>query len=49
MAALRDIGIIDASCASAVPLTVIPAHGVPQSIQESITELTGMGIDVGCP
>ncbi len=47
--AMRDRSIIDASCASAVPLTIIPAHGLVQSLSDSIVELTGQGVDVGCP
>ena len=46
--ALRDRGIIDGACASAVPLTIIPAHGFPQSLAESLAELSGLGVDVGC-
>ena len=46
---LRELGIIDASCSSAVPLTIIPAHGAPVSLEDSLTELLGEGIDVGCP
>lgn len=47
-AILRDLAIIDASCASAVPLTIIPGHGVPQTLADSLTELGGLGVDVGC-
>ncbi|MEM6995195.1 MAG: MBL fold metallo-hydrolase, partial [Myxococcota bacterium] len=46
---MRDKGIIDASCVSAVPLTIVPAHGIPQTLGESLAELAGLGIDVGCP
>ena len=46
---LRDLGIIDGSCSSTVPLTIIPAHGAPTSLAESLTELAGQSIDVGCP
>lgn len=45
---MRDKGIIDAGCASAVPLTIVPAHGLPQSLGDSLAELAGLGIDVGC-
>lgn len=49
VAALRDVGIIDADCASPVPLTIVPSHGVAQSLQDSLAELTELGVDVGCP
>lgn len=45
---MRSLGFIDQSCASAVPLTIVPAHGAPQSLADSIAELTGLGVDVGC-
>ena len=48
-AGLRDLGIIDASCNSAMPLTIVPVHGAPQSLSDSLSELDGQGIDVGCP
>ena len=47
-AALRDLDIIDQSCSSALPLTIVPAHGVPQTLQDSLAELEGRGVDVGC-
>jgi hypothetical protein len=31
-----------------VPLTVIPAHGLVQSLEESIAELDALGLDIGC-
>ena len=46
--ALRDFDIIDASCASALPLTIMPAHGVPQSLADSIAELAEQGQEIGC-
>ena len=48
-ASLRDLGVIDASCRSPVPLTIIPAHGTPLSLAESLAELAGQSINVGCP
>lgn len=48
-AALRDRGIIDPSCNSAVPLTIVPAHGIAQTLAASLAELSGQGVDVGCP
>ncbi|MEX1366912.1 MAG: MBL fold metallo-hydrolase, partial [Nannocystaceae bacterium] len=47
-AALRDFGIIEADCSSAVPLTIIPSHGFPLSLADSLAEVTGLGLDVGC-
>ncbi|MFT5682275.1 MAG: glyoxylase-like metal-dependent hydrolase (beta-lactamase superfamily II) [Myxococcota bacterium] len=49
MAGLRDFDIIDADCESPVPLTVIPAHGLVQSLEDSIAELDALGLDIGCP
>ena len=49
MAALRDLSIIDAACASAVPMTIISSHGTAQSLEDSIAELVGLGADIGCP
>ncbi len=50
MAALRDFGLIDASCVSTVnPITIIPSHGVAQSLEDSITEMETLGLNVGCP
>ena len=48
-AALRDRGLIDASCVSPVPMTIVPSHGVAQSLEDSIIELDGLGVDTGCP
>ena len=48
-AGLRDLDIIDTSCNSAVPLTIIPTHGAPLSLADSLAELADLGIDVGCP
>lgn len=47
-ASLRDRDIIDASCSSPVPVTIIPTHGRPLSLEDSLTELADQGIDVGC-
>ena len=46
--ALRDLDIIDPSCDSALPLTIIPVHGIPQTLAASLAELDNAGIDVGC-
>lgn len=47
--ALRDLNLITAGCTSSGdPLTIIPAHGVPLSIGDAVTELDGLGVDVGC-
>lgn len=48
IAALKELDVIDDSCASEVPLTIIPAHGVPQTIEASVTEINGLGLDIGC-
>lgn len=45
---LRSLGYLDGACASPVPMTIVPAHGAPQSLEESLAELTMLGIDVGC-
>ncbi len=47
-AQLRSIGVIDADCQSDTALTIVPAHGVPLSLEDSLAELAGLGIDVGC-
>lgn len=49
MGGLRDLGIIDASCESAVPLSIIPTHGMVLTLEDSIVELQGLGYDIGCP
>ena len=46
--ALRDIGIIDEDRGSAVPSTIVPAHGSPQTLDRSLVELTNIGEDVDC-
>lgn len=46
--ALRELGIIDAACNSAVPLTIVPSHGFPQSLADSLAEVAGLGHEVGC-
>ena len=46
-AALRNLDIIDQSCSSALPLTIVSAHGFPQSLETSLDELDGQRIDVG--
>ena len=45
---MRLFNIIDDNCESAMPLTIIPAHGVPTTLEEAITELTNANIDIGC-
>jgi hypothetical protein len=47
--AMRSLAIIDADCTSATPLTIVPTHGVPQSLADSLAELASQMIDVGCP
>lgn len=47
--AMRSLGIIDANCTSATPITIVPTHGVPQNIPDSLAELGMQGVDVGCP
>jgi len=46
---MRALGIIDANCASGIPLTIIPAHGVPLSLADAISEINGTGTDISCP
>ncbi|MBX2800098.1 MAG: MBL fold metallo-hydrolase [Myxococcales bacterium] len=48
-AALRALDIIDATCTSAVPLTIVPSHGAPLSLADSLAELAALSVDVGCP
>ena len=45
---MRGLEIIDESCNSALPLTIVPAHGVPTTLEDSLAELAGIGVDVGC-
>jgi glyoxylase-like metal-dependent hydrolase (beta-lactamase superfamily II) len=45
---MRDIGLIDARCESSYPLTIVPAHGVPSTLEAVIAELDKIGEDVGC-
>jgi glyoxylase-like metal-dependent hydrolase (beta-lactamase superfamily II) len=45
---LRSLGYLDEACASPVPMTIVPSHGVPQSLEASLAELDRLGIDVGC-
>ena len=47
-AVMRTLGIIDESCNSVLPLTIVPAHGFPTTLEDSLTELAGIGVDVGC-
>ena len=47
--AMRSLAIIDADCTSAIPLTIVPTHGVPQSLADSLAELASQMVDVGCP
>lgn len=46
--ALRDLNIIDEDCNSQLPLTIVPAHGIALSLQDSLADLAFQGIDVGC-
>jgi glyoxylase-like metal-dependent hydrolase (beta-lactamase superfamily II) len=46
--AMRDIGLIDSRCESSYPLTIVPAHGVPTTLEDAIAELDKLGLDVGC-
>ena len=48
-AILRDLGLIDETCAAPVPLTIVPAHGVPVTLSDAIAELNGLGNDIRCP
>jgi glyoxylase-like metal-dependent hydrolase (beta-lactamase superfamily II) len=47
--AMRSLAIIDADCNAATPLTIVPTHGVPQSLTDSLVELDMLMVDVGCP
>lgn len=46
--AMRARGLIDQSCRSEKPLTIVPSHGRPTSLGDGLAELQGLGIDVGC-
>jgi glyoxylase-like metal-dependent hydrolase (beta-lactamase superfamily II) len=46
--AMRDLGIIDGECNSALPLTIVPAHGFPTTLEASLAELADIGVNVGC-
>ena len=46
---MRRLSLIDNQCLASVPTTIIPGHGMPQSLADSIAELAGQGIDIGCP
>lgn len=46
--ALRDLGIVNQACESDVPLTIVPSHGVAQSLEDSLAELEGQGEETGC-
>ena len=45
---MRALNIIDNACESTVPLTIIPAHGVPTTLEDAITELLNSNINIGC-
>jgi Metallo-beta-lactamase superfamily len=47
--AMRYHGIISEDCTSDVPLTIVPVHGVPLTLEEALAELESLEIDVGCP
>ena len=46
---MRSLGLIDEACAAPVPTTIVPGHGVPLPLEDSIAELAAQGIDIGCP
>ena len=46
--ALRTTGLIDASCNSELPMTIVSIHGVPLSLADALAEVDSLGIDVGC-
>ena len=48
-AILKDLELIDEACAAPVPLTIVPAHGVPVTVSDAIAELNGLGNNIGCP
>lgn len=45
---MRLKGLISEDCKSDVPLTIIPTHGLAQTLEESLAELESLGLDVGC-
>ena len=45
---LRDQSIITADCTSEIPLVFVSAHGTPLTLEESLAELSSLGVDVGC-
>ncbi|MEM9460520.1 MAG: hypothetical protein AAGF11_40505 [Myxococcota bacterium] len=36
------VEIIDANCNSDVPLTIVPSHGFPQSLADSLAEVAAL-------
>ena len=46
---MRALSLIDGECVAPVPTTIVPSHGVPLSLEDSIAELASLGIDIGCP
>ena len=48
--ALREHNLIDDDCNSAdgVPLWIVPTHGFPLTLEQSIAELASLGTDIGC-
>lgn len=47
--AMKTHGLIDQSCSSEKPLTIVPSHGRPTTLIDGLAELERLGIDVGCP
>lgn len=45
---MQDNRLGEKSCNSAVALTIVSAHGFPQSLEGSLDELDSQGIHVGC-
>ncbi len=46
--ALLDLGLIGDDCQSELPITVIPAHGIPLSLEASIAEIQALGVELAC-
>lgn len=47
-AAMKKHGLIDELCSSEKPLTIIPSHGRPTSLDGALAELASLNLDVGC-
>jgi len=47
-AAMKKHGLINDACVSDKPLTIVPSHGRPTTLEDALVELASLGHDVGC-